>query len=179
MDQKRLKVKERLSEARLVALDLFGTVYKLQDTPKQEIRDYIAHVRKPEWSPLTLPDSWRELQLHPDSLDGIRLIAEKYMVVSCSNAPYEFTRDLFIRSGLDRLVEITDIAKNQCFKPHPDSYRSICQQFPFEPREVLMVTGNEGSPDVEGARTVGMQSILIRQPGTPQTIIELAELLGC
>jgi hypothetical protein len=24
-----------------------------------------------------------------------------------------------------------------------------------------------------------MQSTLIRQPGTPQTIIELAELLGC
>jgi FMN phosphatase YigB (HAD superfamily) len=42
-----------------------------------------------------------------------------------------------------------------------------------------MVTGNAGSKDIDGARAVGMQSILIRQPQTPQTIIELAELLGC
>ena len=170
---------ECFSTVECVAFDLFGTVYDLSQTPKQEIRDYIAHVRKPEWSPLTLPDSWRDLKLHPDSLDGIRLIAAKFKVVSCSNAPYEFTRDLFMRSGLDALVEITDIAANRCYKPHPDSYKSVCQQFPFQPEQVLMVTGNVPSPDIEGARAIGMKAILIRQPGTPQTIVELAELLGC
>lgn len=167
------------SAVELVAFDLFGTVFDLGNTPRHEIDDYIAHIRKPEWSPLTLPDSWRDLKPHPDSADGIRLIAAKYRVVTCSNAPYEFTRDLLIRSGLDALMGITDIAQNYCFKPHPDSYKSICVQFPYQPEQVLMVTGNEGSLDVEGAKAVGMKSILIRQPGTPQTIIELAELLGC
>jgi len=168
-----------VSEVEYVAFDLFGTVFDLSATERQDRSDYIAHVRKPQWSPLTLPVSWLDLPLHPDSLDGIRLIANKYRVVSCSNAPYDFTVDLLIRSGLDSVMAITDIARNQCYKPHPDSYKSICQQFPVEPQNVLMVTGNAGSPDVDGARAVGMQSILIRQPGTPQTIIELAELLGC
>jgi FMN phosphatase YigB (HAD superfamily) len=162
-----------------VAFDLFGTVFDLAGTPSQEIREYIAHVRKPEWSPLTLPEAWLGLPLHPDSLDGIRLIASKHPVVTCSNAPYEFTVELLIRAGLDGLMDIVDIAKNQCYKPHPDAYKSICQQFEFVPQEVLMVTGNEGSPDVEGAGAIGMQSVLIRQPGTPQTIVELAEILGC
>lgn len=170
---------EDISAVECVAFDLFGTVYDLSKTPKQEIRDYIDHVRKLQWSPLTLPHSWLDLKLHPDSTDGIRLIAQKYKVVSCSNAPYEFTRDLLIRSGLDGLMEITDIAANQCYKPHPDAYKAICQQFPFQPEQVLMVTGNAGSPDVDGARAIGMQAVLIRQPGTPQTIVELAELLGC
>jgi hypothetical protein len=40
-----------------------------------------------------------------------------------------------------------------------------------------MVTGNDGSPDIDGAKAVGMQSMMMRQPGCPQTIIELADLL--
>lgn len=107
-----------------IAFDLFGTVFDLSAMPKQEIKDYIAHVRKPEWSPLTLPGTWRDM------------------------------------------------------KPHPASYFSICQQFGPDPPEVLMVTGNQGSPDIEGARAIGMHSVMIRQPGTPQTIIELAKTMG-
>lgn len=166
-------------EIQYIAFDLFGTVFDLSAVPRQEIKDYIAHVRKPDWSPLTLPDSWLDLPLHPDSLEGIHSLAVRgFALVSCSNAPYDFTLGLFERSGLDKYLAITDIAEDRCYKPAPAAYLAICKQFGPEPSEVLMVTGNEGSPDVEGARAVGMQSVLIRQPGTPQTIIELAKAMG-
>ena len=164
-----------LAEIRCVAFDLFGTVFDLANVPKQEISDYIAHVRKPEWSPLTLPESWRRLPRFADAHKGIRAIAGMgLLAVSCSNAPIAFTKDLC--SGLP-FTGFTNIAANRCYKPHPQSYMAICQQFRVEPSAVLMVTGNDGSPDIDGAKAVGMQSMMIRQPGCPQTIIELADLL--
>lgn len=167
------------TKVKCVAFDLFGTVFDIRDTDRQEIRDYITHVRKPEWSPLELPKSWRDLPLFPDAAIGIRKLVDLNLYrVSCSNAPWEFTDDLFHRSGLWYLMEATDIARSKRFKPHPDAYQSICQQFDYEPGEVLMVTGNAKSPDIKGAQDVGMQAIQIRQPGTPATIIELADLLG-
>lgn len=173
-----------ISKIKVVAFDLFGTVFDLSGVPKQEIRDYIAHIRKPKWSPLALPESWKQLPPHPDSKEGIHRIARKIPVVACSNARYRFTSNLLSDCGInmphdDYPMRITEIQNYQVYKPDPQAYLAVCEQFGPEPHEVLMVTGNEGSPDVEGARAVGMQSILIRQPGTPQTIIELAELLGC
>jgi HAD superfamily hydrolase (TIGR01493 family) len=163
-----------------VAFDLFGTVFDLSDTPKHEIRAYIAHVRKPEWSPLVLPESWLDLKPFPDAVEGIRSILEAgYYTFSCSNAPYEFTETLMERCGLDPwFVGYTDIAVARCYKPDPRSYLELCDQYRFQPQECLMVTGNAGSPDIDGAKAVGMQSIMIRQPGCVPTIAALAELLG-
>lgn len=76
-----------------VAFDLFGTVFNISNTPRQEIKDYINHVRQPMWQPLTLPKSWENLELHPDSYNGIARIYEKYFIVTCSNAPYSLTEN--------------------------------------------------------------------------------------
>jgi FMN phosphatase YigB (HAD superfamily) len=157
---------------RLVAFDLFGTVFDMSSTPKQEVRDYIAHVRRPEWSPLVLPESWKRLPRFADAHDGIKeIVGMGMLAVTCSNAPLAFTKDACF--GLP-FSGYTNIAANRCYKPHPNAYLAICQQFKVEPAEVLMVTGNAGSPDIEGARAVGMQSRMIRQLGSPQTISNLA-----
>jgi hypothetical protein len=42
-----------------------------------------------------------------------------------------------------------------------------------------MVTANKDFGDIEASLALGMQAQLIRHPGTPATIIELAESLGC
>jgi HAD superfamily hydrolase (TIGR01493 family) len=161
-----------------VAFDVFGTLFDISSIPKQEIRDYIAHIRNPHWSPLTLPESWRDLPLFPDTAEGLAKIKKLGIyTATCSNAPWEFTDDMIHRAGIWELLDVCDIARNQCFKPHPDAYKSICQQLDYMPAECLMVTGNAKSPDIEGARAIGMQSISIRQPDTPQTILELANLL--
>lgn len=165
------------SRVSAIAFDLFGTVFDLSDTPKQEVQDYIAHVRKPEWSPLTLPESWLKLKPFPDAVEGIsNLINHGHCTYSCSNAPYEFTESLMRASGLDHyFIDYTDIAQAKRFKPHPEAYLQICAQFNVLPGECLMVTGNAGSPDIEGARAVGMQAVMIRQPGCIPTIAELAK----
>jgi 2-haloalkanoic acid dehalogenase type II len=159
---------------------LFGTVFDLSNTPKHEIRNYIAHVNKSVWSPLVLPESWLDLKPFPDAAEGIKAILEAgFYTFSCSNAPYEFTETLMERCGLDSLfVGYADIAAARCYKPAPSAYLELCDQYRFLPAEVLMVTGNAGSPDIDGARAVGMQSIMIRQPGCPSTTAALAELLG-
>lgn len=166
------------TKVKCVAFDLFGTVFDISNTDKQEIRDYIAHVRKPEWSPLVLPLSWRNLKPFPDVAEGLaKLIELNLYTVTCSNAPWEFTDDLLHRSGLWYLIHATNTATLKQFKPHPYAYRTVCDQFDYGPEEVLMVTGNAKSPDIKGAQDIGMQAIQIRQPGTPATIIELANLL--
>lgn len=163
-----------------VAFDLFGTVFDLSDTPKHEIRAYIAHVRKPEWSPLTLPESWLDLKPFPDAAEGLKALLDAgFYTFSCSNAPYEFTAALMERCGLDPwFVGYTDIAASRCYKPAPDAYLELCDQYHFLPQECLMVTGNAGSPDIEGARAVGMQAVMIRQLGRVATIADLATVLG-
>lgn len=163
----------------VIAFDLFGTVFSFADVDIIQRRAYVYHITKPDYTPLTLPESWLDLPLHADSFEGIRRLAEKYDLCSCSNAPYEFTQELFARSGLAGLLEIADVEAAMAFKPAPSCYESIRYLMDCESADVLMVTGNSGSKDIDGARAVGMQSVLIRQPQTPQTIIELAELLGC
>jgi FMN phosphatase YigB (HAD superfamily) len=160
-----------------IAFDLFGTVFDLSKTPQQEIKNYIDHIRKPVWEPLHLPKSWESLPLHPDSFDGIRDLSFEFKVVTCSNAPYNLTRKLLARTGLDFFMEITDLSLNQVYKPHPRSYLSVCEQYFYEPNQVLMVTGNANSPDINGALRVGMNAVMIRQPNCISNIIELSREL--
>jgi FMN phosphatase YigB (HAD superfamily) len=73
---------------------------------------------------------------------------------------------------------IIDLVTHRVYKPHVDAYRTVEKQLGFAPSETLMVTANPTFGDIEGAAAIGMQSQVIRQPGMPQTIIELAEKLG-
>ena len=72
---------------------------------------------------------------------------------------------------------ITDLKEHRVYKPNIDAYRTIEKDLGYKPVETLMVTANPTFGDVEGAAAIGMHSQVIRQPGTPQTIIELAESL--
>jgi FMN phosphatase YigB (HAD superfamily) len=165
------------NEIKCIAFDLFGTVFDISNTPRQEIVDYINHVKQPFWKPLHLPKSWESLPLHPDSYNGIRELSFRYNIVTCSNAPLNLTRKLLARTGLDFFMGITDISVNQVYKPNSLAYLSVCRQHFYEPNQVLMVTGNAGSPDIQGARNVGMKSVMIRQPNCIKDIIELSKEL--
>lgn len=76
-------------------------------------------------------------------------------------------------------MDIVDISLNRVFKPNPRAYLSVCEQCLCKPSDVLMVTGNYNSPDIMGAKNVGMDAVLIRQPGYIKDINELATRLGC
>lgn len=165
-------------QIKVVAFDCFGTVFDLSDTPRDEIRDYIRQVRRPEWAPLDLPASWAELPAFPDSAEGIERLRSRYMVVTCANGPLGLLATMSKRSGVT-WDAIIPLELNRVYKPDLRAYRSVAEIMGVEPGEVLIVTGNEGSPDLVAPKEIGMQTMRIRDPdGGPQTIIELAELLG-
>lgn len=169
---------------RVVAFDLFGTVFDMAGVPREEVRAYIDHIEKEVWSPLVLPESWERLTPYPDAAEGLARLCQGAAVVTCSNAPLAFTSRLLKNAGNLPFDAIIPLQANQVFKPDPLAYLTVCQVLGCEPGEVLMVTANPtlgryDYGDVEAARKVGMQSVLIRHEGGPRDIIELAEQLGC
>lgn len=165
------------SPVKVIAFDVFGTVFDLSGVDRQELRDYAAHLRKPEWSPLRLPDSWNSLPAHSDSAEGIDRLRKKYFVVTCSNGPLGLLAKMSKGSGI-HWDAIVPLELNRVFKPRPAAYMTVCEVLGVQPQDVLMVTANKSFGDIEASRAIGMQAVLIRDEGGPKTIIELAEALG-
>jgi HAD superfamily hydrolase (TIGR01493 family) len=172
---------------KVIAFDLFGTVLDPKDIPREEIKDYISQVRRKVWEPLKLLDHWSKVPLFEDSREGLKRLNKKYKLVTCSNFPYDLQIDILSQDwkGLYDMgtailfSDFMDFEKVKAYKPDPKTYSLVYQTTGYQPYECLMVTGNEGSPDLEGAKSVGMQSIGIRNAGDCKDIIELAEILGC
>ena len=163
---------------KVIAFDCFGTVFDLSGTPKDEIRDYIRQVRRPEWAPLDLPESWNDLKAFPDSAEGIAKLRENYIVVTCANGPLGMLARMAKQNGIE-FDAVIPLELQKAYKPDPRTYLSVAEIMGVEPGEVLMVTGNEGSPDLIVPKELGMQVQRIRGDATtPQTIIELAERLA-
>lgn len=164
---------------KVIAFDLFGTVFDLSTTPKDEIKDYIKQVKDDVWKPLVLPQSWKNMPLFDDSIEGLKRLKKKYKVVTCSNAPISLQTSMMSKDLLllwDNFIDFTEV---QAYKPDPKTYSLVYQEMNVRPEECLMVTGNEGSPDLEGAKAVGMNSIGIRKAKINcDTIIDLAKFLG-
>lgn len=146
---------------KVVAFDCFGTVFDLSGVSRQEIADYAAHIRKAEWSPLVLPESWLTLTSHSDSRDGIEEIRKTHFVVALSNAPMGMIAKLSKLNGI-RWDAIIPLEMFRVFKPNPRAYLAICDVLGCNPDDVTMVTANKTFGDLEGARSVGMNSVLIR-----------------
>jgi len=165
---------------KVIAFDVFGTVFDLSSVDREEVRAYARHLKAfretGEWLPLTLPKSWETLPAHADSREGIRLLSREFTVVTCSNGPIGMLKALSEHNGIkwDRIIPLE---LNRVYKPDPRAYLTVCEYLECEPHEVAMVTANKDFGDLEASAAVGMRPILIRNPGCPQTVIELAELL--
>lgn len=163
---------------KVVAFDVFGTVFNLTPTDREEVRDYVRHIRQPEWAPLRLPKSWESLPAHPDSAEGIAKLREKFIVVTCSNGPLGLLTKLSKHNGI-QWDAIIPLELNRVYKPDPRAYLTVCEVLDVAPEEVLMVTANKTFGDLEASAKLGMRSVLIRDGDGPKTIPELAASLGC
>jgi len=161
---------------KVIAFDVFGTVFDLNGVNRQDIINYINHIQRSEWSPLKLPESWENLKAHPDAVEGINRLREKFIVVTCSNCPLGLLSKISKHNNIS-WDAIIPLELNKVFKTNPKAYMTICEVMSVEPKDVLMVTANEKFGDIEASRLLGMQSILIRGNEGPKNIIELAELL--
>jgi 2-haloalkanoic acid dehalogenase type II len=160
---------------KVIAFDVFGTVFDLSKVDKQEIRDYVGHIRESEWSPLKLPGHWEELPAHPDAKEGIDLLRREFIVVTMSNGPAALLAKLskFNNISWDMIVPIE---LRKVYKPNPAAYMLICDMLDVDPHEVLMVTANKTFGDLEAAASLGMRSMLIRDESSDmKDIKDLAE----
>jgi len=163
---------------KVIAFDLFGTVFDASGVDLEERRAYIRHVRKHqlEWRPLVLPQSWRTIPAHPDSAEGLRMLRDAgFQVVTLTNWPREQIEAASANAGIewDRMILLENY---RCYKPTLGAYGAVAEEMGCETAETLMVTANPGSGDDTKPLLIGMQTQVIRH-GTPNTIIELAEML--
>lgn len=164
---------------RVFAFDIFGTLVDMSGVPKEEMRDYGEHIRKPEWSPLVLPDSWDDLDAFPDVLDGLVSIrSQQSAVVTLSNAPFMTQVNLWRVNwsrGGEWIDAIIPLELRRVFKPNPKAYECLLDCFPdFDPADICMVSGNKHFGDIEAARSLGMKAVLIRG----DTGIDVSDLAG-
>lgn len=161
---------------KVIAFDVFGTVFDLSVAPHQEIKDYAKHIRQPEWAPLHLPKSWETLPAHKDSAKGIAMLREQFIVVTCSNGPLGLLTKLSKYNNVS-WDAIIPLELNKVFKPNPKAYLTVCEVLDILPSEMMMVTANKDFGDLEAASKLGMQAQLIRGSSEVKDIIELANLL--
>jgi 2-haloacid dehalogenase len=163
---------------KVIAFDVFGTVFDLSGVNHEEIRDYAHHIRQETWSPLVLPESWKTLPAHADSKEGIDRLRRKFMVVTMSNGPLDLLAALSKHNNIS-WDAIIPIQMNKVYKPKPKAYLTICELMKVEPSEVMMVTANKTFGDIEAANSLGMQSQWIRGNSEVRDIFQLATKLGC
>lgn len=167
------------SKVRVVLFDLFNTVVSFDGVPRDELRAYADHIRKPEWSPFRPPESWGELPAFPDSFGGLLRLRKRHSLAILSNCPTRLAHLIALRQNLlfDYVIQL---AAARVFKPDPRAYQVACDVLDVEPSACLMVTANKDFGDLEQARALGMQAALIRDPESDiPDIIALAERLGC
>lgn len=161
-----------MSQIECIAFDCFGTVFDMEGVSRDEIRAYVAHVRRNDFSPFQFPESWWNLKLHPDAAPGVKALQEEgYTCVALSNGAHELLVQVSARGGL-HWNHVVDLAAHRVYKPHLDAYRTVECDLGFAPENTLMVTANPTFGDVEGAAEVGMQSMVIRN-GFPHTILDI------
>ncbi len=162
---------------KVIAFDVFGTVFDLSSVAKSEIAAYGRHIHKDVWEPLELPESWKDIKAHPDSKEGIDRLRKNFQVVTCSNGPIRLLSHLSKANGLtwDALVPLE---MRKVYKPNPLAYLTICGLMGVECKEVMMVTANRTFGDLEAAQMLGMQPMLIRDEQSEiKNIIHLADWL--
>lgn len=166
-----------MTPLKVVAFDVFGTVAKMDEISRDEIKTYVAHVRKNDFSPFTFPQSWWDLKLHPDAAQGIKMLQDAgYMCVTLSNGSADLLEKVSTNGGVS-WDQVIDLVLHRVYKPHEGAYRTVQAETGYRPEQSLMVTANPTFGDIEGSAAIGMRSQVIRH-GYPNTIIELAEMLA-
>jgi 2-haloalkanoic acid dehalogenase type II len=162
---------------KVIAFDLFGTVFDLSKVDRAEISAYVKQLRQDVWQPLELPESWGDIQPHPDAKEGIQLLRKQYEVITFSNCPLDLQRHLLAKAGIE-FQFLFPLENYHIYKPNEIAYKTLSRYyFAVKPEEIMVVSANKTFGDIEGARAAGMKSCLIRN-GEPNTIIDLACQLG-
>lgn len=166
-----------MNKIRCIAFDCFGTLFDVSSLPNGHVAKYVEHVRREGFEPYNFPDEWDLLEAHAGVAEGIcRLMSMGIYCVALSNGSRSLIQHLAWANEF-AFTHIVNLVAHRCYKPHLAAYRTIKADLGIEPHETLLVTANPTFGDVYGAFVTGMTPMLLRQPGWPQTVVELAEWL--
>ena len=164
-------------EIDVIAFDCFGTVFDMADVPREEVKAYVDHVRRRDFSEYQFPESWYKLKAHPDAAEGIKRLQKLYPVFAFSNGGHKLIAEVSRANGI-HWNWIYDPAEFEAYKPNLLAYRRVVEHWTLsEPEKLLIVTANPTFGDVFGAKLVGAKCHVIRQGEYPNDILELAEAL--
>lgn len=162
----------------VIGFDLFGTVFDVSRTPRDELRAYGDTIRDKVWRPFVWPKTWERLPPFADSRMGlIRLQQLNHFVVALSNAPLALSMRMILNAEL-RFNAIVPLETIQKYKPDPACYEFAAKLCGVPHGEFMMVSGNKDFGDIEAAQKLGMRAQLIRNEGHPGSIIDLAKQLS-
>lgn len=166
---------------KVIAFDLFGTVFDPATADKADIHRYVDCIRASAWTDLgnvSFPSFWN-IKPFPDSVEGLGRLRKDFKIVAASNWYPALVESV---SDDNKIIwdAIMDFREVKAFKPKLVTYAHICDKMRVRPDEVLFITGNKGAGDDTNPQKIGMRSILIRQPeyGYPTDIISLADYLS-
>lgn len=125
---------------KVIAFDVFGTVFNMDAVPRDELRNYGKHIHKPEWSAVQLPSSWEKLPAHADAAAGIAILRHRFLVVTCSNGPLGLLAKASKYNGIS-WDAIVPLEMNRVFKPNPAAYLTVCEVIGVDPVEVQVDAG--------------------------------------
>ena len=178
-----------MTAPKVIAYDVMKTLAKTDCVPREELRAYVDRFDSAPYEPQDPPESWKTIPMHDDVLPGFKRLQPHFRMCALSNVPASTLEPMLRNAGLFDIhgfndFRIVPFEWLKVYKPDPRAYLSVCIAYNVQPSEVLMVTANpklgkHDYGDVEAAQKLGMQAQLIRNPNCPQTIIELAEMLGC
>lgn len=152
-----------------ILFDCFGTVFNMENVPREDLFYYASVLSNPTWQPLNFPETWKHIPAHPDSREGLELIRKKHKVIALSNAPKDLMAELSVNNGIiwDHII---GLEKYKIYKPNKLAYLTACAELDCRPSECIMISANKNFGDIEHSREVGMQSILIRDENVADII---------
>lgn len=167
---------------KVIAFDCFGTVFDMSQVNREEISAYVKASRNKagnDWNPLSLPEHWKTIPAHADSVEGIKLLRKDRICVALTNGPVHLITEMSRNAGIDWDL-IVPIELWQVYKPQPRAYEMLLSLYPqYKPQDFCMVTANATFGDIEAATQLGMQSWLIRdEAGFTKDIIDLAHQIN-
>jgi HAD superfamily hydrolase (TIGR01509 family) len=106
------------------------------------------------------------LRLRRDCLETLEALRSKGLVLTVvSNIDDDYLEPMMVNLGLDKVFDhwISSEAASSC-KPHAGIFEFAMRKVGLGPEEVIFV-GDSRVHDIQGARGVGIRSVLISEPG--------------
>jgi 2-haloacid dehalogenase len=105
--------------------------------------------------------AWERLPAWPDSVDGLLLLKQRYLVGPLSNGDTALLARMAKHAGLPWDVVIGSDVTRQ-YKPHPDAYAGAAAILDLPPSAVMLVAAHNN--DLAAARQAGLATGFIPRP---------------